>query len=149
MGCLEHGVGHALPGRGLVQQNEKVKARPVMAQAFEQRVQAGGGLLQVFRTPDRQVEIRVLAAHEKSDVEGADLFANQRQQKDGLARIIAQHRDMGRSLRNVSDVIPPLLTSRNNAGSGCRWPLAVPIRATGAQPSRFGSGPLPGPAPQG
>ena len=95
---LEHGVGHALPGRGLVQQNEKVEARPVVAQALEQRIEAGGRLLQVVRTPDRQIEIRVLAAHEKSDVKGADLLADQRQQKDGLARIIAQHRDMGRSL---------------------------------------------------
>ena len=35
VGRLKHGVGRALPGRGLVQQNEKIEARPVVAQALE------------------------------------------------------------------------------------------------------------------
>ncbi len=105
--CLEHGIDLTPPGRGLVQQNEKVEARPVVAQPLEQRIQGGGGLLHVFRMPDRQIEIRMLATHEKPDMKGADLFADQGQQKDRLARIIAQHCDMGRSRRNASDVVPP------------------------------------------
>ena len=104
---LEHGVGHALPDGGLVQKNEKIEARPVVAQALDQRIHCGGRLLQMFRTPDRQIEIGVLAAHEKADLKGANFFADQRQQKNGLALIVAQHRDMGRILGHASDVIPP------------------------------------------
>jgi len=78
-----------------------------VAQALDKRIQCGGGLLQMSRTPDRQIEIRVLAAHEKSGLKGANFFADQRQQKNGPAHIVAQHRDMGRILGHASNVIPP------------------------------------------